>query len=47
MILSELHEVDEFKKSILGEMVYKYGRYISAIKDTSTKSKGLPKAAAV
>jgi hypothetical protein len=34
------YEVDEFKKSLLGEMVYKYGRYISAIKDKTGKSRG-------
>lgn len=33
------YEVDEFKKSLLGEMVYKYGRYISAIKDKTGKSR--------
>ena len=27
------YEIDEFKKTILGNAVYKYGRYISAIKD--------------
>ena len=27
------YEVDEFKKTLLGSAVYKYGRYISAIKD--------------
>ena len=31
------YEVDEFKKTILGQAVYKYGRYISAIKDKSGK----------
>ena len=30
-------EIDEFKKSMLGSAVYKYGRYISAIKDPKTK----------
>jgi hypothetical protein len=33
------YEIDEFKKTLLGQAVYKYGRYISAIKDKSTKSK--------
>ena len=27
------YEIDEFKKTYLGEAVYKYGRYLSAIKD--------------
>lgn len=45
------YEIEEFKKTILGEAVYKYGRYISAIKDKSTKAKasnagaGTPRAA--
>lgn len=33
------YEVDEFKKTILGNAVYTYGRYISAIRDKSTKSR--------
>jgi hypothetical protein len=33
------YEIEEFKKSILGEAVYKYGRYISAIPDKSTRSR--------
>lgn len=36
------YEIDEFKKTKLGETVYKYGRYISAIQDKPTKA---PKAA--
>ena len=36
------YEVDEFKKTMLGEAVYKYGRYISAIQDKPTRA---PKAA--
>ncbi len=32
------YEVDEFKKTKLGEAVYKYGRYISAIQDKSTRA---------
>ena len=32
------YEVDEFKKTLLGEAVYKYGRYISAITDKATKT---------
>ena len=32
------YEIDEFKKTILGETVYKYGRVISAIPDKATKS---------
>ena len=32
------YEVEEFKKTILGEAVYKYGRYISAIPEPTTKS---------
>lgn len=31
-------EVDEFKKTLLGSAVYKYGRYISAIKDKATRN---------
>lgn len=30
------YEIDEFKKTTLGQAVYKYGRYISAIKDKAT-----------
>lgn len=33
------YEVDAFKKTILGDAVYRYGRYISAIKDKTTKAK--------
>jgi hypothetical protein len=33
------YEIDEFKKTILGDAVYKYGRYISAIQDKTTKSR--------
>lgn len=33
------YEVNEFKNTILGAAVYKYGRYISAIKDKSTRSR--------
>jgi hypothetical protein len=33
------YEVEEFRKTYLGEAVYRYGRYISAIKDTSSKSR--------
>lgn len=32
-------EIDAFKKTILGDAVYKYERYISAIKDAPTKAK--------
>jgi hypothetical protein len=32
------YEIEEFKKTILGEMVFKYGRYISAIKDKPTRN---------
>ena len=32
------YEVDEFKKTKLGEAVYKYGRYISAIQDKPTRA---------
>lgn len=32
------YEVDEFKKTMLGEAVYKYGRYISAIQDRPTRA---------
>jgi hypothetical protein len=31
-------EIDEFKKTLLGSAVYKYGRYISAIKDRGAKT---------
>ena len=31
------YEIDEFKKTILGNAVYKYGRYISAIKDPKSR----------
>lgn len=31
------YEIDEFKKTLLGATVYKYGRYISAIKSKGTK----------
>lgn len=33
------YELDEFKKTILGEAVFKYGRYISAIQDTPASRK--------
>lgn len=33
------YEVDEFKKTLLGDAVYKYGRYISAIPDKAAKSR--------
>ncbi len=32
------YEIDEFKKTILGDAVYRYGRYISAIQDPKIKS---------
>jgi hypothetical protein len=32
------YEVDEFKKTMLGDTVYKYGRYISAIQDKPVKA---------
>ena len=32
------YEIDEFKKTKLGEAVYRYGRYISAIQDKPTKT---------
>jgi hypothetical protein len=38
------YEVDEFRKTLLGDAVYKYGRYISAIKDTATKNHAASKA---
>lgn len=45
------YEIDEFKKTYLGNAVYTYGRYISAIKDKTTKARtsstsGTPKVAA-
>ena len=33
------YEIDEFKKTMLGNAVYKYGRYISAIKDKTKARK--------
>ena len=33
------YEIDEFKNTLLGSAVYTYGRYISAIKDPTTKAK--------
>ncbi len=33
------YEIDEFKKTLLGAAVFKYGRYISAIKDKSTRAR--------
>lgn len=33
------YEVDEFKKTLLGDAVYKYGRYISAIPDKAAKTR--------
>ena len=33
------YEVDEFKKTMLGEAVYKYGRYISAIQDKPARAR--------
>lgn len=32
------YEIDEFKKTILGEAVFKYGRYISAIQDKPARA---------
>lgn len=32
------YEIDEFKKTLLGAAVYKYGRYISAIQDRKSRS---------
>lgn len=32
------YEIDEFKKTLLGDAVYKYGRYISAIQDTRPRA---------
>lgn len=46
------YEISEFQKTLLGNAVYKYGRYISAIKDTTNKATkaasnaGTPKVAA-
>ncbi len=34
------YEIDEFKKTLLGDAVYKYGRYISAIKPAKSTSGG-------
>ena len=44
------YEIDAFKKTLLGDAVFKYGRYISAIKDKTTSKKvatssGAPKVA--
>jgi hypothetical protein len=33
------YEIDEFKKTLLGDAVYRYGRYISAIKDKTTRAR--------
>jgi hypothetical protein len=33
------YEIDEFKKTKLGDAVYKYGRYISAIQDKPTRAR--------
>lgn len=33
------YEIDEFKKTLLGDAVFKYGRYISAIKDSPASRK--------
>lgn len=33
------YEIDEFKKTLLGAAVYKYGRYISAIANKSTRTR--------
>lgn len=33
------YEIDEFKKTLLGEAVFKYGRYISAIQDKRTSNR--------
>lgn len=35
------YEIDEFKKTLLGNAVYKYNRYISAIPDKTTKSRAV------
>lgn len=32
------YEIDEFKKTMLGDAVYRYGRYISAIQDKPTRA---------
>lgn len=32
------YEIDEFKKTMLGDVVYKYGRYISAIQDKPARA---------
>jgi hypothetical protein len=40
------YEIDEFKKTILGDAVYKYGRYISAVPDPKATKTRTPKAAA-
>ena len=42
------YEIEEFKRTALGEAVYKYGRYISAIPDkpTKTRSNSAPSVAA-
>ena len=34
------YEIDEFKKTLLGNAVYKYGRYISALKPTRSSNIG-------
>ena len=34
------YEIDEFKKTLLGSAVYKYGRYISAISNKTGKASG-------
>jgi hypothetical protein len=35
------YEIDEFKKSLLGDAVYTYGRYISAIPDKPARSRAV------
>jgi hypothetical protein len=40
------YELVEFKKTLLGDAVYKYGRVISAIPDKTTKSRAASKASA-
>lgn len=40
------YEIDEFKKSYLGNAVYTYGRYISAIQDKPTRSRASSTSAA-
>lgn len=40
------YEVDAFKRTLLGSAVYKYGRYISAIKDKTSRSKSSSSATA-